>query len=195
MSVTATRRRGLRPSGSDHPAQPRDGGDGARAASRRYGEVGVRRRCWLLAPPPAAHPIRPAGGLRDGALRNWPAGIVGAKRAMATRRRGLRASGSDHPARNRATGAHAHGRRVGVPVKWPGDDVAGRGHPLGDAHPHPPAGGRDDGRRAVGRSVMATRRPVHWAAKVGGPVETACRVDDQMRMGLAPRGARCAGRM
>ena len=82
-----------------------------------------------------------------------PSAIVAAAPAS---RRGMRVTanasprtvgiGKHHPAQRRDERAGTR-LRVGVPVKWPGDDVAGRGHPLGDAHPHRLAGGCGGGPR------------------------------------------------
>jgi hypothetical protein len=56
-----TRARGLRASGSDHPAQSRDGRAGTGAEGRLGGEVGGRRPCWIAALSALASLIRAPG--------------------------------------------------------------------------------------------------------------------------------------
>ena len=116
--------------------------DGPRANHRR-------RR-----PPPAAHPHPRAGGRGDG-QRAAGAGTgrrrrTGEARVMATRARGLRASGSESPGIIARDGRAAHmaaRRRPGaVAAHRPAlPDNHGRSRTPHVAHPHPHAGARGEG--------------------------------------------------
>jgi hypothetical protein len=128
---------------------------------------------WMRRPPPAAHPIRHAGGRGDG-QRAAGAGTGGRHRPREAR------SATQHGQPKASPGAPAPRAcrlRVGIPAKWALADVLGftaceyrtpsigrpradhgRSAPTPIAHPHPHAGGRGDGARAA-RSALCNPTP------------------------------------
>ncbi len=166
MRVMATRRRGLRASGGDHPAQPRHGRAGARAA-RRHAEAGREPAGMDAAPsapprpPPPAAPdhgrraAERAGGHQ--AARSVlchstrPPGSI-ARRTCATGVHAARRHPGEVSARRRPGGS----RRPGAPSA----DRPRANHPRGRFRRAPPSarGGRDEGPRGGGRSGRGASR-------------------------------------